>query len=302
MDLLSLVLSLRPLPAAEPAAVAPAPTWWGRAAHALLLKVVRQVDDILAAELHADAQATEELPVPEKVANSVRPFTCSSLMGHFKNNATQPQFVYQLRLTAFRPDLAGILAQASVSGLLTVGQVLELDYQSFEVLSVQPALGSESVSPWAASNTYQQLSAPYLLGKTPAPTRISLQLTSPTTFKSAGKHMPLPLPGLVFGSLLERWNAYAPISFPPEVKRYAEECLVISQYDLHSRPVPQKGRGLRMGAVGNITYSTLNYDRYWMGVLAVLAHFSLYSGLGAGTAQGLGQCRILQGETAPGRV
>ena len=102
--------------------------------------------------------------------------------------------------------------------------------------------------------------------------------------------MPVPLPGLVFGSLLERWNAYAPINFPQEVRRYAEECLAISQYELQTRPVPQKSRGLRVGAVGSVTYAALNYDRYWMSLLSVLAGFSLFSGLGAGTTQGLGQC------------
>ncbi len=102
-----------------------------------------------------------------------------------------------------------------------------------------------------------------------------------------------PLPTLVFGSLLEKWNAYAPIAFPPEVKRFAEECLAVSQYQLSTRAVPQKSGGLRVGAVGEITYISLHYDRYWMSVIATLAAFALFSGVGASTTQGLGQCRIV---------
>jgi CRISPR-associated endoribonuclease Cas6 len=292
MDLLSLVLTLKPLnPPQNPPA---APAWWGRAAHALLLNTVRQVDENLAADLHSATGEGQE--APQASGNAVRPFTTSTLMGHFNKGTLDPQSTYGLRLTAFRADLATILETASTNGMLAAGQTIELDYQPFEVLSVQPIqqpAEAGSSSPWAGSNSYQDLSAPYLLAKIPAPKRISLQFTSPTTFKSGGRHVPVPLPGLVFGSLLERWNAWSPVSFPVETRRYAEECLAISKFDLETRPVPQKSRGLRVGAVGSISYTTINHDRYWMSVLAVLAHFSLFCGVGAGASAGLGQCRML---------
>jgi CRISPR-associated endoribonuclease Cas6 len=118
-----------------------------------------------------------------------------------------------------------------------------------------------------------------------------LQFTSPTTFKSQEKHVPVPLPELVFGSLLERWNAFAPIAFPPETRRYAAECLALARYRLSTRPVPMKSGGLRVGAVGEATYTSINYDRYWMSLMGVLAAFALFSGVGAGVSMGLGQCR-----------
>ncbi len=291
MDLLSLVFSLRPV--AAPNLETPLPIWWGRAAHALLLNTVRQVDENLAAELH-DGQM-EPAGLEASNHNSTRPFTASTLMGRFAKGALDPRETYSLRLTAFRADLAQILLNASLSGSLAVGQKIELDYLPFEILAIQPAAAqpAETSSPWAAVSSCQELAAPYLLGKVAAPRRISFQFTSPTTFKSAGRHVPVPLPTLVFGSLLERWNAYAPINFPLEAKRYADECLAISKYDLQTRPVPQKSRGIRVGALGSVTFTSLNYDRYWMGVMAVLAQFSLFSGVGAGTSQGLGQCRRL---------
>jgi CRISPR-associated endoribonuclease Cas6 len=296
MDLISLVLHLRPSRAPAPETLLP--PWWGRAAHALLLEVVRQVDDPLANDLHMNTQA--------EANNLVRPFTVSSLTGRFVQGVLDPAEIYSLRLTAFRPDVAELLATAACSGVLRPGRTVELDYIPFEVVSVQPALpGSQEVSQgkqsseavpvpargWAAFSTYQELSAPFLLAKQPAPRRVSLQFNSPTTFKSGGRHVPIPTPELVFGSLLERWNAYAPISFPAEVKRYASECLAVSKYVLETRPVPMKSGGLRVGAVGRISYATLNYDRYWMSVIATLAAFSLYAGVGAGTSTGLGQTR-----------
>ena len=107
--------------------------------------------------------------------------------------------------------------------------------------------------------------------------------------------MPIPLPELVFGSLLQRWNAYAPVVFPEEVQRYARECLGVSRYQLASRIVHVKGAGRRVGAVGVVTYTSLNYDRYWMSLIQTLAAFAVFSGVGAGTAMGLGQARALGG-------
>jgi CRISPR-associated endoribonuclease Cas6 len=148
-----------------------------------------------------------------------------------------------------------------------------------------------SNSDWSALTSYQDLSAPYLLARQEAPRRVTLKFTSPTCFKSKGMHVPIPTPELVFGSLLERWNTFAPVVFPPETRRYAAECLAVSRYNLSSRPVPVKSRGMRVGGLGEITYTSLVYDRYWMSVVQTLAAFALFSGVGAGTAHGLGQCR-----------
>ncbi len=286
MELLSLVLTLKPQPALFMPGSHAAPLWWARAMHALLLDVVRQANDRLAAELHdlPGGQRADLLQPAGGGSNDVRPITVSSLTGKMAQGSLLPGETYKARLTAFHPGVAEILDQAVKSGPLAPGKTVELDYLPFQIEAGGP-------SPWEAQNAYSEISAPYLLGKTPAPHKLSLLFASPTTFKSGGMHMPVPLPGLVFGSLLERWNAYAPISFPPEVKRYAEECLAISQYDLSSRSVPMKSGGMRMGGVGQASYTAVNYDRYWMSVLAVLAEFSLYSGVGAGTASGLGQVR-----------
>jgi len=302
MDLLSLVLTLRPLQLPENPAETP--RWWGRAAHGLLLNIIRRTNDVLAEQLHAGPAAEErDSPGGQSVSqteNTVRPFTASTLMGRFPQRALSLEETYTLRLTAFRQDLVELLLAESGGGALAPGSSLELDYIPFEILSNSQSQIADALSPieerstaWASCTNYQELSAPFLLAKRPAPRRLSFQLTSPTTFKSGGRHVPLPLPELVFGSLLERWNAYAPIALPGEVRRFAAECLAVSQYDLQTRPVPQKSGGLRVGMTGRVTFATLNYDRYWMSVLAVLAQFSLFSGVGAGTTQGMGQCRSI---------
>jgi len=49
-----------------------------------------------------------------------------------------------------------------------------------------------------------------------------------------------------------------------------------------------------VGAVGQVSFTTFSFDRYWMSVLHALAAFSFYSGVGVLTAQGMGQCRALE--------
>ena len=288
VDLLSLVLTLRLI--SQPAPGTVLPRWWGRAAHALLLNIFRQVNPELAKDLHK--------------ADNQRPFTVSTLIGRFPKGTLDRDELYTLRLTGMRKDVCAVLLEAAAGNLLSLGSILELDYLPFQVVSIAPQeLWSQAdsgeresnpalkTSPWAAVGTYQEISAALLLAKEQAPRKVSLQFTSPTVFKSGGKHVPLPLPGLVFGSLLERWNQFAPVTFPAEAKRYAEECLAVARYRLSSRVIHVKSRGMRIGAVGEITYTSLNYDRYWMSVIAVLAAFALYAGVGAGTSMGMGQCR-----------
>jgi CRISPR-associated endoribonuclease Cas6 len=99
---------------------------------------------------------------------------------------------------------------------------------------------------------------------------------------------------LTFGSLQARWEAFSPVGMPKEVRRYAEECLAISRYNLSSRSVHMKNGAVRKGAVGWIEYYALNPDRYWLALVNLLADFALYSGVGAGTSMGLGQVRRQQ--------
>ncbi len=271
MDLISVVLHLRWLATATPAT---RPLWWGRAAHALLLRAMADEDASMATTLHE--------------GDGPRPFTASTLMGRFRDRLPDREEVYTLRLTGLQADVAAALARAATGGSLAAGAEVELDGHRF---AVSAATAEEDV--WSGRTTYAALAASGLMQETP-PRRLTLQLTSPTTFKSAGRHVPIPLPGLVAGSLLQRWNSFAGVAFPPEAQRYADECLAVAQYRLATRPVPMKEGGLRVGAIGQITFTSLNYDRYWMGVMQALAAFARFGGVGAGTTAGLGQCRLLE--------
>lgn len=276
-DLISLVLLLRPLEI--PADRADFPAWWGRASQAALLDVVRQANPTLAEALHQDSE--------------LRPYTASTLMGplNHANNAPQTGERYWLRWTALTPELSAILLQFAQRA---PGSVLELDRLPFQVESAHV----NDDHPWAGQTAYNAL-ASLLLPGAAISRQVTLRFTSPVVFKSGGLSHPLPTASLVFNSLIEKWNAFAPVALMPELRRYAEECLAVSRFHLKSRPVPLKEGGLRIGAVGQVTFAATNYDRFWLGQIHTLAAFALFAGVGAGTTQGLGQVRIADAPRQP---
>ncbi|MEM2126075.1 MAG: CRISPR system precrRNA processing endoribonuclease RAMP protein Cas6 [Candidatus Methanosuratincola sp.] len=269
--LLSLVLILRPLEV--PSGRAEFPTWWGRASQAALLDLVRRHAPALAEALHN--------------GSSLRPYTASNLMGHFHPEHGAPRLDqhYWLRWTGLTAEISVLLRAYAETAR---GTILELDHLPFQVEDV--FIGGDH--PWAGSASYNDLAGHFLPGAE-IPRRVTLLLASPVVFKSDGLTQPLPSPSLIFHSLLEKWNAFAPVALMPELRRYVEECLVISRFHLESRSVPIKEGGLRIGAVGKISFTTTNFDRFWMGQIHALARFALFAGVGAGTAFGLGQTRSL---------
>jgi len=270
--LISAVITLIP---ARPAAV---PANLGRAVHAWFLDWVRAQDPALAEVLHTP--------------NQERPFTVSNLWGAGRPLRGQvtltPGRPCSLRLTSFHPGLSellsGRLLPAPPDAISLAGETLRV-----EGVAVDP-----SEHPWAGRASFQDLVQRHTLSPSPPPSRITLRFASPTVFRSSGVNIPLPLPALVFEGLARRWNAFAPVRIPPEVRRFAEECLVISRYRLRTERVvfgEAGGRGAYPGFVGSCSYAFRVRDRYWVGLVHLLAAFALYAGVGTRTTMGLGQVR-----------
>jgi CRISPR-associated endoribonuclease Cas6 len=270
--LISWVISLQPAKAAS------APPNLGRAVHAWFLDRVRRADANLAEELHH--------------GQAQRPFTVSNLLGIGWRRGEvplSPQETYALRVTSFSPPLSALLQEQvmpALPGTLALGDV---------PLRVTGSTTDPAGHPWAGSDAFGELVQRHTLSPA-VPRRVSLRFASPTLFRSADKNVPLPLPGLVFGGLLDKWNAFAPIEVHPGVRRFAEECLAISRYRLETVPVrygDEGQRGTVAGCVGTCGYAIQVRDRYWMGLIHLLAAFALYAGVGRRTTMGLGQARAL---------
>jgi CRISPR-associated endoribonuclease Cas6 len=246
----------------------------GRAAQALLLSLLAERDPTLAQTLH-----NGEGPRPYTAANLV---LGKSQRGQRAIPAEEEGWLRFTGLTAAVSSALTAIAADPPPQITLDGQALR----------VTGATLDPAAHPWAGSIAYQEMAAQQLLGSERRPAdRVQLQFAAPTTFRSGGRSLPLPLPELVFGSLLDRWQAFAPVGLSPEARRFAQEMVAISRYQLRTESMPAKGNSLVIGFTGRATYKILSRDRYWLSVLNLLSAYAFYSGVGYHTAAGLGQVR-----------
>lgn len=252
----------------------------GRAHYAAALQRLRAVAPDLVTALHE--------------SNGPKPLTCSDILnGRSNREGTRLEAAtpYFLRVTGLTQSLSQALLEALVEKPPGAIEILR------HPLRVTGATADATEHGWAGSTTYETLAARTMLqGGGAVARQVTMQFASPTAFKQAGRQMPLPLPDLVFGSLVERWNAFSPLALSPEMRRFGAEMLALSRYRLQSRPVTQKSGALRIGGVGTATYRALGGDRYWLATMQMLAEFARYSGVGVQTATGMGQARRLQND------
>lgn len=267
-ELLSLVVTVRPQ------APTSLPGHLGRAVYAQLLRWLDAADPALAARWHD--------------TDGPKPFTCSDLVGGRRggpnSRSLSPERTAWFRLTSLDPAITAIL-----NGLLAAPPpTVELDGVLFDVegLTTDPA-----AHPWAGTTSYEVLAAPYLLARVEAPRQVMLDFSAPTAFKQNNLIVPLPLPDLVFGGLADRWNAFSPVAISPEVRRYCQTSVALKRFRLRSAAVPLKDQVPQIGGRGQATYVAAHYDRYWMGLLGLLADFAVYAGAGRLTSVGMGQAR-----------
>jgi CRISPR-associated endoribonuclease Cas6 len=273
--LISAVLTLAPT---QPVTV---PANLGRATHAWFLDEVRTQDSALAETLHAP--------------NQERPFTVSNLWGagrpdREKQVSFAPERPCFLRLTSFWPPLSALVQERILPHL---PESITLAGAGFRIVDVAV---DGAQHPWAGQASFEDLVQRYTLQAAAPPPRLTLRFASPTVFRSDGANVPLPLPGLVFEGLARRWNAFAPLQIPPEVRRFADEVMVIARYELRTEQVifgEEGERGMYPGFVGTCSYAFKTHDRYWLGLAHLLAAFALYAGVGARTTMGLGQARAI---------
>ncbi len=247
---------------------------FGRASHAAFLRLIAGADPALAERLHAPDER--------------RPFTCSSLWGARRRGGDlTPNTPVFLRYTGLTAEVSQHLQR------LAAHPPTHIEIENVP-LAVQQATLDPAAHPWAGQTTYEALAAQHLLPGAPPAPHVELEFAAPTAFRSGGLTVPVPLPGLVYGSLVDRWNAFAPVAVSEEVRRFAEECLAISRYELSTRAVPGKGEALRIGCVGRCRYVAVNRDRYWLGLIQLLTDYAFYAGVGAQTTMGMGQARRSQ--------
>ena len=122
---------------------------------------------------------------------------------------------------------------------------------------------------------------------------VTLEFLSPTVFKVGNSDYPFPLPALIFGSIAERWNEFSTDgTFDVDMVKEMAERLVPINWSAETRRyniTPQRGI---TGFVGRVTFDLreITEDLRWIFIL--LAEFSVFTGVGRLTGQGLGHVKI----------
>lgn len=120
---------------------------------------------------------------------------------------------------------------------------------------------------------------------------LKIRLISPTGFKSNGQYVIYPTPRLVFGSLLNKWNAFSKIQFDAANLMEKFEKLHISGYNLQMHSFGVEGVWIP-SFKGDLELS-LPKDKDFMKVINTLAMFSNFSGVGIKCALGMGGVKTI---------
>jgi CRISPR-associated endoribonuclease Cas6 len=194
---------------------------------------------------------------------------------------------YELRVTLLDSSLEALAVRWTPEAL----PQLRMDGIGWRVERVTAA---GEAHPWAGQAGFDELLGGAMRDVARGQSaRWTIEFATPLTFRQHGRNQPLPLPDLVFGSLLGRWNALAPLPLPDDIRSFVADALAVSRFDLRSAVVPAKGGAIQIGAVGRCVYAATSRDRYGLACVEALARFAFYSGVGAGTARGFGQARLL---------
>lgn len=269
VDLCSLVLHLRAQHTDE------VPVWLGRAAHAWFLESLEQIDPALSRIVHDE--------------NGPKPFTVSNPLSSQARELTEIKrdALYKLHVTTLHPDVTQIVLNTLVPRWLAEG--VRLHDQPF---TVEQIVTDEAVDQWAGKTTYAELLRKQSLEVRHLARRLTFLFASPTVFNKTGAQpVPLPMPDLVFGSLIDRWARFATVAIHPDLKQFVIENVGFAYHRIQSRRVSfeRAARGSEVGFTGEVTYQINSGDSFWLGQLHMLSAFARYSGVGVRTTMGLGQ-------------
>jgi len=254
------------------------PAWSGHDARQWFLNTVQQYNPALSYSLQN--------------GSGPRPFTTSGLLGikRARQGASLPAGIQcWLRITTLQDELTDLLVEHIVPGAPGSEVMAGGIPFSVEAATVDPAkdrgAGASTEATLVQQHTLESTVARY----------IGLQFTAPTAFKSGpNAHTLFPMPDLVFGSLLARWNAFNVVKLHPDAPRFAGECVAVSRYQLRTSYITLQVGGQATGFKGFQGFARfvfLRGDRYWRGLISTLAAYSFYAGVGTSTTMGCGQAR-----------
>lgn len=266
-DLRAVALRLRPL---EPLHLDGAEANW-RLNYQLFLQLIDARDPELATKLQE--------------ANQPRPFTVSELLP-ITPTARRTGHLTPLDECAVR--FTG-LNRPVVAALERLPEVLpEKVYIGEHPFAVEGVLTTPGPTVRVGADSYKAILERCFYADRPLPTVFRLHFLSPTCFRTDNQELPLPVPQLVFGSLLGRWNAFSLGPLADDSRLFAEINLKLAYYQIRSHEIMVDHQYL-VGFTGRVKFRASSRERFYLQTIEALCEFSRFSGIGYKTTTGLGQ-------------
>jgi len=114
------------------------------------------------------------------------------------------------------------------------------------------------------------------------------RFVSPAGFKRNNRQFFLPLPELVFGSLLRKWRLHVKPDAWPGLEAVLPE-IEIQNYRIESHAVRLRTDRIIRGFCGETEYSFRSLPEPEQRALSTLAAYAFFSGVGYKTSQGMGE-------------
>lgn len=234
-------------------------------------------------------------------SEGLKPFSTALLLNERQRRAESIRAGEELkiRFTFLDDALYPLLARYFLSTPDLSFDLVRTELTVSRILST-PQSGEE----WAGFSSFAEIYA----NASDSEKQFLFHFATPTFFKRGGGPaypdllVPLPLPDLVFGSLLRNWNQFAPTSFVEAnlLKEICSHHVEITHHRISSQLArlifPRDDGTYRTttfpGFVGSCSFRLVElHDQSIIQTLNALADFAFFSGVGAKTTMGCGVAR-----------
>jgi CRISPR-associated endoribonuclease Cas6 len=152
-------------------------------------------------------------------------------------------------------------------------------------------VGVPQEHPWNQQISYQELAARHLFNNRP-PEHWKFLFETPVTFNSGRGYLPFPLPNILIGSWMRRWQAFAPLALPDNLQKSVRERLMVSSYQMRSKTV-RYGERIHLGGMGRYALRAAKMPASERSQVDLLANYAFFCGSGYKTTQGMGMTYIV---------
>ena len=263
----------------------------GRPAQAWFLQQLTRSNTALAQKLH-DEQGLKPYTVSTLLDEHGRPLEAGTWL--------KPGQTCWLRLATLNEELSTALQKKIIQRLPKRLTLYKMDFRVDDVFE------RHSEHPWAGAISFTEMAQDAANAK--AAKNVRVEFASPTAFRSSGLDICLPIPGQVFRSWWERWNAFAPEAMQVQDiwPKFAGACILVSELTAVNTThwtFAEGTRGAATGFTGTVEFTLPRksnlpekWHDYYDGAAVVmqsLARFAFYCGTGHHTTLGMGQTRLI---------